>query len=189
MLRKMSKPEHHLGLLLIDFQDCFLKVIPNNDRLLKRTAFAIEAANLLGCSLMVAEQLPEKLGPTTAELQKHFPNKTPILAKSTFSVMNNQSFSEWIGRNQIEHLLLMGLETPICIYQTAIQALSEGIGVTVLSDCIGERRFEDRDPTLRQLLAMDAHVLPAETIFYSLVASADHRHFHAFTDLVKKYAV
>lgn len=184
----MSNPAHHLGLILIDFQDAFLKVIPNRESLLKRTCFAVEAANLLGCSTIVTEQLPEKLGHTTADIQAVLKDNTPILAKNAFSAMEAEGLGGWVDENRIDHLLLLGIETPICIYQTAIQALGDEIGVTLLSDCIGERRPEDREPTLRQLLAMDANVLPSETIFYSLLGNASHACFREFTQLVKKYA-
>jgi hypothetical protein len=188
MFKDMTNPAHHLGLLLIDFQDGFLNVIPNRENLLKRTCFAIESAALLGCSIIVAEQLPEKLGHTTANIKKVLPDQTPVLAKNSFSAMEAEGLNDWVEQNQIDHLLLLGIETPICIYQTAIQALGNEIEVTLLSDCIGERRLEDREPTLRQLLGMDANVLPSETIFYSLIGDATHPHFRAFTKLVKKYA-
>ena len=182
----MTNPAHHLGLLLIDFQDTFLKVIPNRENLLKRTSFAIEAATLLGSSVIATEQTPEKLGATTADIKAILPNNTPTLSKNAFSAMDAEGLNQWIENNQIDHLLLLGIETPICIYQTAIQALGDGIGVTLLSDCIGERRFEDREPALRQLIAMDANVLPSETIFYSLLGTAEHPCFREFTQLVKK---
>ena len=102
--------------------------------------------------------------------------------------MEAEEFDRWIDENQIDHLLLLGIETTICIYQTAVQALGDDLGVTLLSDCIGERRLEDREPALKQLLAMDANVLPAETIFYSLLGTAMHPDFREFTKLVKKYA-
>ena len=184
----MTHPEKHLGLLLIDFQDAFLKVIPNREALLQRTCFAIEAANLLGCATLATEQLPEKLGNTTAAIKDVLPDHTPVLAKSAFSAMEADGLNDWIEENQLDHLLLLGIETTICIYQTAVHALGDDIGVTLLSDCIGERRPEDREPALRQLLAMDAHVLPSETVFYSLLGAAEHPHFRAFTQLVKKYA-
>ena len=184
----MSDPAYHLGLLLIDFQDAFLNAIPDRERLLRRTCFAIEAGALLGCSTIATEQFPEKLGQTTAKLKECLPDRTPILAKNSFSAMEAEGLDHWIEQKQIDHLLLLGIETPICIYQTAVQALGNNMGVTLLSDCIGERRFEDREPTLRQLLAMDAHVLPSETIFYSLLGNADHPSFRAYTELVKKYA-
>ena len=184
----MTSPANHLGLLLIDFQDAFLRVIPKRENLLKRACFAVEAANLLGCAVIVTEQLPEKLGSTTANIKEILPDQAPTLAKDSFSAMEAEGLDNWIKENQIDHLLLLGIETPICIYQTAVQALGDGIGITLLSDCIGERRPEDREPALRQLLAMDAHVLPSETIFYSLLGSADHPNFREFTQLVKKYA-
>ena len=184
----MDNPAQHLGLLLIDFQDGFLKAIPDCENLLKRTCFAIESAALLGCSVIATEQLPEKLGRTTTVIKEVLPNHASVIAKNSFSAMEAEGLGNWIEKNQIDHLLLLGIETPICIYQTAVQALSEDIGITVLSDCIGERRPEDREPALRQLLAMDASVLPSETIFYSLLRTADHPCFREFTKLVKKYA-
>jgi len=82
----------------------------------------------------------------------------------------------------------LGVETSICIYQTAVQALSADIGVTILADCISERRAEDRQPVLQQLLSMDAHVLPSETIFYSLLGDATHPEFRGFNQLVTRYS-
>lgn len=184
----MSNPAQHLGLLLIDFQDPFLNALPDRERLLKRTSFAVEAASLLGCSLAVTEQLPEKLGGTTADLKQILPENTPTFDKSTFSAMEADGLNRWIESNQIDHLLLIGIETSICIYQTAIQALGADIGVTLLSDCISERRPEDREPVLKQLLSMDAHVLPSETIFYSLLGGAEHPQFREFTQIVKRYS-
>jgi nicotinamidase-related amidase len=181
----MSDPTNHLGLLLIDFQDAFLKAMPDSERLLKRTHFAIQAARLLGVSIAATEQLPEKLGHTTEALSSVWSPNTPVFDKSSFSAFEAEGLHRWIESNQIDHLLIAGLETSICVYQTAIQALGEEIGVTLLSDCITERRAEDRAPVLNQLLAMEAHVLPSETIFYSLLGSAKHPQFREFTQLVK----
>lgn len=183
----MTNPAHHLGLLLIDLQDLFLSAIPDHDSLLKRIRFALESAALLDCSIMVTEQVPEKLGPTTASIREVLPDNTPIFAKTSFSAMGAEGLSDWIEQNKIDHLLLLGIETPICIYQTAVQALGDELGITLLSDCIGERRREDRGPALQQLLAMNANVLPSETIFYSLIGDTRHPHFRTFTSLVKKY--
>lgn len=182
----MSDPSNHLGLLLIDFQEAFLKVIPDEARLIKRTRFALQAAELLGVSIAVTEQIPNKLGETTQRLGDLIDSSTPVFDKSTFSAFEAEGLDRWIESNQIEHILIAGLETPICVYQTAIQALGQDIGVTLLADCIGERRPDDREPVLKQLLSMEAHVLPSETIFYSLLGSAEHPKFKAFTQLVKE---
>lgn len=181
----MSDPTNHLGLLLIDFQDVFLKAIPDSERLLQRTTFALKAAELLGVAVAATEQLPDKLGGTTDALTSIWDENTPVFDKSSFSAFEADGLQRWIEANQIDHLLIAGIETSICVYQTAIQALGEDTGVTLLSDCIGERRLEDREPVLKQLLSMEAHVLPSETIFYSLLGSAEHPKFREFTQLVK----
>ena len=182
----MSNPTDHLGLLLIDFQEVFLKAMPDRERLLKRTTFALKAAELLGVSVAATEQLPEKLGRTTESLTCLWDANTPVFDKDTFSAFEAAGLHRWIEANQIDHLLIAGIETSICVYQTALQALGLEIGVTLLSDCISERRPEDRAPVLEQLLAMDAHILPSETIFYSLLGSAKHPKFREFTQLVKE---
>ena len=182
----MSNPSKHLGLLLIDFQDVFLKEIPDRERLLRRSTFALKAAQLLGVSVAVTEQIPEKLGATTRALSSYLEVNAPIFEKSAFSAFEAEGLQRWIESKQIDHLLLAGIETSICIYQTALQALSADNGVTLLSDCISERRNEDRAPVLEQLLSMDAHILPSETIFYSLFGSAEHPQFREFNKLVKE---
>ena len=183
---KMYNPSKHLGLLLIDFQDVFLKEIPDRERLLKRSTFALKAAELLDISVAVTEQIPEKLGATTGALSSYWEVNTPVFGKSAFSAFDAEGLQRWIEIKQIDHLLLAGIETSICVYQTALQALGADIGVTLLSDCISERRLEDRAPVLEQLLSMDAHILPSETIFYSLIGSAAHPQFREFNELVKE---
>lgn len=181
----MSAPIQHLGLLCIDLQDSFLKAIPERDALLRRCRFALDAAKLLGVSVAATEQLPEKLGATHADLSTAWPEHTPVFPKSAFSALEAEGLHRWIESNQIDHLLLIGIEVPICIYQTAVQALGEDLGVTLLSDCVGQRRSEDREAVFQQLLVMEAHILPAETIFYSLLGDAEHPNFRDYTKLVK----
>ena len=129
----MSNPSKHLGLLLIDFQDVFLKAIPDRERLLKRSTFALKAADLLGVSVAVTEQLPKKLGATTEVLSSSWDVNTPVFDKNAFSAFEAEGLHRWIESNQIDHLLLTGIETSICIYQTALQALGADIGVTLLA--------------------------------------------------------
>ena len=127
----MSNPSEHLGLLLIDFQDVFLKEIPDRERLLKRSTFALKAAELLGVSVAVTEQIPEKLGATTEVLRSYWDVNTPVFDKSAFSAFEAEGLNRWIESNQIDHLLLAGIETSICVYQSALQALGADIGVTL----------------------------------------------------------
>jgi len=181
----MSNASQHLGLLLIDLQEGFLKAIPDRERLLRRSAFALRAARLLGLRVAATEQMPGKLGPTSEVLSGLWPEHSPVFEKAGFSALDAPGIEDWIESNRIDHLLLAGIEVPVCIYQTALQAFQSDLGVTLLSDCVSGRREEDRSPVLAQLLAMEAHVLPSETVFYSLLGTAEHPLFREFTKLVK----
>jgi len=174
-------------LLCVDLQPIFLKEIGDADRIVKRTSFAIEAARTLDVAIAFTEQVPQKLGGTLPELLKLAPKKTPQFGKSTFSALADDGIREALRARKIEHLILCGIETPICVYQTAIDALAQEFQVTLLSDAIGGRRPEDDEPCLRALARAGAYVLPAETIFYAILGGAQHPSFKAFNNAVKKY--
>jgi len=179
-------PVASLGLLAVDLQDKFLHAMPDRQRLLARCAFTRGAARLMGVRAAATEQIPEKLGPVAERLESELPPETPRFPKSAFSAFGAEGLEAWIDENEFEHVLIMGVETSVCVYQTAIDAMGRELGVTVLSDCVTQRRPEDREPVLAQLRAAEAHVLPSETIFYSLLGSAEHPSFKAFTGLVKQ---
>ncbi len=141
---------------------------------------------MLGVPVVFTEQTPAKLGPTHPDILAAAEEKSPVFAKDSFSAFGCESFSSWLAENDIRHLLVCGLETPICIYQTALDALGADIAVTLLSDAIGARRSADHESARRALeKKTDCHLLPSETIFYSILRSARHPQFKAFTALVK----
>jgi isochorismate hydrolase len=88
----------------------------------------------------------------------------------------------------VSQLLICGLEIPVCVYQTAMDALREGLGVTILSDAVTGRRSSDGQACLKALRSAGAHVLPTETVFYAMLGDATHPQFRAFTELVKQSA-
>ena len=96
--------------------------------------------------------------------------------------------TEAFAKAEVSQLLICGLEIPVCVYQTAMDALREGMGVTILSDAVTGRRSEDGQACLAALRAAGAHVLPTETVFYAMLGDATHPQFRAFTELVKQAA-
>ncbi len=179
-----SNPDDTL-LLCVDMQSAFLQVIPNSEHLQRRCAFAIAAATGIGVPVAFTEQVPEKLGGTLTELLQLAPQAS-IWGKKAFSALGDEGIRDAILRQrEVHHLLLCGIETPVCVYQTAIGALSEDLQVTVLSDAIGARRDEDARACLDALARAGAHILPAETVFYALLRDVSHPFFRGYTQLVK----
>jgi nicotinamidase-related amidase len=143
----------------------------------------------LGIPVAFTEQVPEKLGNTAPELLDLAPQAS-VWGKNTFSALADDEIRDAVLRQRnIEHILLCGIETPICVYQTAISALAESLQVTILSDAIGARRDGDAHTCLDALARQGVHVLPAETVFYALLRDVNHPFFRGYTKLVKLHDV
>ena len=123
-------------LLVVDLQQPFLAAVPGADALVRRTSLAIAAARGLGIPVAFTEQVTAKLGPTKPELLALAGDKPTVFAKDAFSALDSAQLTEFLEVHNIEHVLLAGIETPICIYQTAIGLLSRGYGVEVVADCV-----------------------------------------------------
>ena len=175
-------------LLCIDLQPVFVRTVCGGARLQRRCEFAVAAAVGFGLPVAFTEQVPQKLGGTAPELAALAP-AAQLFGKNTFSALADEGIRDaLLQRGKTEHLLLCGLETPICVYQTAIAALAAGLHVTLLSDALGARRTEDATACLTALRHAGAHVLPSETVFYALLHDVQHPFFKANTQLVKSHA-
>lgn len=191
----MSKPLPGLSLLVLDMQAAFLSVIPDAAALTARTRFAIEAARLFGIPVVFTEQVPDKLGSTLPELlaAAEEPDGTPapVFGKALFSAWADDAVRAHLTpeADGLEpHILVAGIETPVCVYQTTTGILAGDGEVTLLTDALGCRRREDGEAALRAMAVAGAHCLPAETVFYSILGGADHPAFRAYTALVKATA-
>jgi nicotinamidase-related amidase len=175
-------------LLCVDMQPVFVSAIANGEIVRRRCEFAIAAAVGIGVPVAFTEQVPHKLGNTAPELLDLAP-QAAVWSKNTFSALADESVRDALLRQRdVQHILLCGIETPICVYQTALAALAEGLQVTVLSDAIGARREQDARTCLDALIRSGAHVLPTETVFYALLRDVAHPFFRAYTQLVKTHA-
>lgn len=176
-----------VALLVIDAQDTFIDTLPEKDAFITRCAFAIDAAQTLGIKTLFTEQAPDKLGPTNASLLKRAANPK-VFHKNCFSALNAPRIEEFLRDNEIYHLIACGLETPICVYQTGLQAVDEDIDVTFMADALGSRRVEDANLALQALRELGCQILPTETVFYSLIGDATHPRFRDFSLLVKAFS-
>lgn len=175
-------------LLVVDLQQPFLAATPGADALLRRTSLAIAAARGLGLPVAFTEQVPAKLGPTRPELLALAGDKPTVFAKDAFSALDSAELTEFLETQNIEHVLLAGIETPICIYQTALELVGTERNVTLLTDALGGRRAEDCATALAYLARLGCHTLPVETVFYSILKTTKHPFFRDYTKLVKQFA-
>ena len=160
--------------------------MPNRSTLINRASFVLETCELLGIPVYLSEQVPEKLGPTIPELLEKASSPF-VFGKSDFSAWKSAEFQDKLREDEISHLLIGGIETTICVYQTIIEARSDDMAVTLLSDVIDCRRPQDAAPVIRTLQDHQTLHLPSETVFYSILQDVNHPAFRDYTKLVKNY--
>jgi nicotinamidase-related amidase len=181
-----ESPSGGAALLVVDVQPTFLRVMPAGEACLRRCRLAVGAARLLGLPIFFTEQVPAKLGPTHPDLLRAAGETPRVFGKTAFSALGAAGLPEALRAAGVTHLLIAGLEGPVCVHQTAVAALRTDLGVTLLADAITERRTEDGAACLAALRHAGATVLPVETVFYALLGDAADPRFRAFTELVKQ---
>lgn len=166
-------------LCVVDIQERLLPAIPDGGRVIAAAGLLADAATLLGVRTILTEQYPKGLGPTSPALREKLPT---AVSKMSFSCCGCEAFSH--GLDGIESALLCGLETHVCIAQTAIDLLSRGLTVFVAADAVASRHALDHEIALRRLESTGAILTTAEAAVFEWCRSAEHPHFQAVRKLV-----
>lgn len=173
-----------LGIILVDAQETLLQGIQKKDELISALLVLLQSAKLFNLPLFVTEQVPDKLGPTDEKLLPYLLD-TNRIDKNSFSIFGADELKRDLIDNDLTHLLIAGIETPICIYLSAIDARKAGYEVTVLSDCVGARRTEDESVIFEKLENAGCHILPLESFLYGYMGTAEHPSFRQINKLVR----
>src|ERR1700721_1751124 len=123
LVKRLS--ENDSVLVLVDVQDKLLSKIPTAEKLVRNAAFLLDVAALLNVPIHATEQYPKGLGPTNAELERRLPQ--PPTAKTSFSCCSAEPFLEELQMLRRPNVVLIGMETHVCISQTALDLLAAAI--------------------------------------------------------------
>lgn len=169
--------------VIVDVQDKLVAAMPQPDELVANVRWLAEAARLLGVPIHITEQYPQGLGPTVPTLQEYAAERP---AKRRFSATEAlgwpNAVEEATGRDQI---VLAGVETHVCILQTAFDLLAMGYRVTIAVDAVASRRASDRQVALQRLRDSGAIVATTESIAFEWLETADAAEFRALSLLAK----
>jgi nicotinamidase-related amidase len=173
--------------LVVDVQDKLLAAMPDAAGLIRDVAFLLDAAAILSVPVLATEQYPQGLGPTTAELAKRLPTglQSNVPAKVAFSCCGASGLLASIRATGRTHIVLVGMETHVCILQTALDLLAEGLQVVLPVDGVQSRFTLDRDTALRRLERAGATLSTVETTAFEWLGGADHPSFRAISKLVR----
>jgi len=171
-------------LLVVDIQEAFLEHIGRIHGVIERSKVMIEAAKLLRLPVVVTEQYRRGLGPTVEPLRE-------VLGDCVY--YDKVSFSCWadeavrkalqaVGRDQV---LLVGIETHVCIVQTALEMLAAGWQAFVAVDATGSRRQSDCETSLERLGQAGAVLTTTEAAIMEMTVSSKHPAFREISKLIR----
>jgi nicotinamidase-related amidase len=171
-------------LVVVDVQEGFRKAIPDFERVARATATLVEGAEILGVPIVVTEQYPKGLGETASEVAEHLPEGTEPLEKVRFSATEADGF-DLGGRDQA---LICGVETHVCVSQTALDLLEAGVDVQVPLEAVGSRTEENKRVGLHKMEEAGAIPTSVETALYELLGGAGTEEFKLIQKLILDYA-
>jgi nicotinamidase-related amidase len=170
------------ALLVVDIQEKLLPPIFQKDQLVRNSKLLIRAAGMLKIPAVMSTQYAKGLGKTVPELASLLP-ETEAIDKDRFSCFGSEAFCTLLKRlpGNRNTLLLCGMESHICVMQTALEALREGYLVHVASDAVSSRTEWNWKIGLERMRAAGAVISSTEMMIYELMRSSSSP---AFKDML-----
>ncbi len=150
-------------LVVIDVQERLAPHITGHEKLVSNVKRLLKGAKLAGIPVTCTEQYPKGLGATLEELQAMTPQR---LEKLSFSCMGSDGFREQLEATERRKVLLCGMETHVCVSQTAHDLLASGYSVYVAVDAVGSRYSIDHEIAIRRLEASGVTVCSTEASLF-----------------------
>lgn len=173
------------ALLVVDMQERLLGLISKSEGIIWNCRRLIDGAKILGVRTAVTEQNPTKLG-STAESLKSRLDSTPVFDKMAFSCgAVGGLFAGWRAEG-VERILLCGIETHVCVQQTALDLLAAGYQVYVAADAVGSRSMYDYEIALRRMDSSGVTVTTTEAALFEWCERAGSDQFRQISALAKE---
>ncbi|MDQ3323211.1 MAG: hydrolase [Acidobacteriota bacterium] len=172
-------------LVVVDLQEAFRSPINDFAQIVTRVSIAVRGFQILGLPVIVTEQYPKGLGKTAEEILFSLPPEFEFVEKTAFSSCGSSVFMEKLRATNAEQIVLCGLETHICVNQTAHDLLKENFEVHVLTDCVGSRFTPDKEAALKKMQVNGVIPATIEMTLFELLRDARHEQFKEIQNLIK----
>jgi nicotinamidase-related amidase len=171
-------------LVVVDIQERLAAVMSERKRVIDNCIHLIEAAKLLGIPIILNEQYPKGLGPTVTEIRDALQSYEP-LEKVTFSCCRGDNFPGNLKNTGRKTVLLVGMETHVCVLQTCIDLLRQGFFVHAVSDAICSRTEDNFKTAIEFMRDAGAVITCTETVLFQLLERAGSEEFKVLSKRIK----
>jgi nicotinamidase-related amidase len=171
-------------LVIIDIQGNLAQAMFDKENLFANTVKLIKGFKVLNLPVIVTEQIPQKLGPTLPQIAHELDGVNPI-AKESFSCWNENKFKEQLETLSRRHVVLLGIETHVCVYQTALDLITNGYNVHLVADAVSSRTPENRQIGINAMKSAGAQITSTEMVLFELLRTAADPKAKEFFKIVK----
>lgn len=171
------------GLLVIDVQEKLFHMVARHEVVERDILFLLDVALAVQLPILATEQYPKGLGSTIPSIASKISGTRPD--KVSFSCCGNPEVVRFFKREVRPKLILVGIETHVCIQQTALDLLTQGFQVYLPVDAVSCRYPHDHHVALRRMENAGVVLTTVEALAFELVGTAGTPEFKAISKLVQ----
>ncbi|MDG2181075.1 MAG: hydrolase [Mariniblastus sp.] len=175
------------AILIIDAQEKLMPLIQNHDEIQTNIIKLLRAAKTLGVTTAATEQYPRGLGTTVEPIRNELePSEfSPIAEKTMFSCRECDGLLTKLSKSGIQNLLLCGIETHICIAQSAMDLMSLGFRTFICADAVGSRNTLDHQLGINRMESNGAVITTTEAAIFEMCVDSKNPAFKTISKLVQ----
>ncbi len=171
-------------LVIVDVQGKLATLMYNREEFYRNVMRMIAAARVLAIPIIWNEQIPDKLGPTIPEIKAALSDAAPLV-KRTFSCCGNGEFNTRLESSGRKQVLLVGMESHVCVYQSTLDLLEAGYEVYAVADAISSRSLENKEIGLGAMKEAGAKITSVEMALFEALRVAEGDQFRQIIKIVK----
>ena len=171
------------AILVIDVQERLAPAIPSSDHVVEMIEALLCAAELLEIPYAGTLQYPKGLGGFVSPLDEWFPDAEEKLDFSAAAC--RRDLDRWIDDKR-DQILIAGVETHICVLQTVMDLLAEGLRPIVVAEAVAARGGQEHELAIEEMRSLGVTITSVESILFQWLGSASHPHFKAISQIVKE---
>jgi hypothetical protein len=170
--------------LVIDIQEKLFPFISENDTLAMNSGILIKGLQALGIPILITEQYTKGLGPTILPIQQLLTGEQ-VIEKLAFSCCDEPAFMQQLASLNKKFIVITGIESHVCVLQTATDLFELGFIPVVVEDCISSRGINDKQMAVNRMRRMGAIITTYESVLFELLRYSGTDEFKAISKLVK----
>ena len=171
-------------LVVVDVQGKLAQLVHDRETLFANCVVLVKVAKILDIPILWCQQYPKALGETIAELAELLTDNTPT-DKLCFSCAGHPDFIAGLNELRREQVILCGIETHVCVHQTAMHLLDRDYDVHLVTDAVSSRTEQNKIIALQRMRDEGVSISSTEMALFELLGTAEHPNFKEIAKLIK----